>query len=146
MKINQDMRLRLEKRELQAMKGSQTSASFKASMETQSGKLRLEQLTVMLSDIEVFGKKLAKSRNLKDLARFKGLVKRFVKETVDNGLNIETSRSFDIYGNTRTLALVKALDEKLIELTEEIMDQEKPSIDLLERIGEIKGLLINLYT
>ncbi|MEC1411870.1 YaaR family protein [Bacillus safensis] len=146
MKINQDMRLRLEKRELQAMKGSQTSASFKASMETQSGKLRLEQLTVMLSDIEVFGKKLAKSRNLKDLAKFKGLVKRFVKETVDNGLNIETSRSFDIYGNTRTLALVKALDEKLIELTEEMMDQEKPSIDLLERIGEIKGLLINLYT
>lgn len=146
MKINQDMRLRLEKRELQAMKGSQTSASFKASMETQSGKLRLEQLTVMLSDLEVFGKKLAKSRNLKDLARFKGLVKRFVKETVDNGLNIETSRSFDIYGNTRQLALVKALDEKLIELTEEMMDQEKPSIDLLERIGEIKGLLINLYT
>ncbi|MCC9090544.1 MULTISPECIES: YaaR family protein [Bacillus] len=146
MKINQDMRLLLEKRELQAIKGSQTSASFKASMETQSGKMRLEQLTVMLSDIEVFGKKLTKSRNLKDLARFKGLVKRFVKETVDNGLNIETSRSFDLYGNTRTLALVKALDEKLIELTEDMMDQEKPSIDLLERIGEIKGLLINLYT
>nr|WP_268254891.1 YaaR family protein [Bacillus zhangzhouensis] len=140
------MRLLLEKRELQAIKGSQTSASFKASMETQSGKMRLEQLTVMLSDIEVFGKKLTKSRNLKDLARFKGLVKRFVKETVDNGLNIETSRSFDLYGNTRTLALVKALDEKLIELTEDMMDQEKPSIDLLERIGEIKGLLINLYT
>ena len=146
MKINQDMRLLLEKRELQAMKGSQTSASFKSSMETQSGKMRLEQLTVMLSDIEVFGKKLTKSRNLKDLARFKGLVKRFLKETVDNGLNIETSRSFDIYGNTRTLALVKALDEKLIELTEDMMNQEKPSIDLLERIGEIKGLLINLYT
>jgi len=145
-KINQDMRLLLEKRELQAMKGSQTSASFRSSMETQSGKMRLEQLTVMLSDIEVFGKKLTKSRNLKDLARFKGLVKRFVKETVDNGLNIETSRSFDIYGNTRTLALVKALDEKLIELTEDMMNQEKPSIDLLERIGEIKGLLINLYT
>ncbi|MDR0127236.1 MULTISPECIES: YaaR family protein [Bacillus] len=146
MKINQDMRLLLEKRELQAIKGGQTSASFKASMETQGGKMRLEQLTIMLSDIEVFGKKLTKSRNLKDLARFKGLVKRFVKETVDNGLNIETSRSFDLYGNTRTLALVKALDEKLIELTEDMMDQEKPSIDLLERIGEIKGLLINLYT
>ncbi|MBD3861539.1 DUF327 family protein [Bacillus sp. 28A-2] len=146
MKINQDMRLLLEKRELQAIKGGQTAGSFKASMETQSGKMRLEQLTVMLSDIEVFGKKLTKSRNLKDLARFKGLVRRFVKETVDNGLNIETSRSFDLYGNTRTLALVKALDEKLLELTEDMMDQEKPSIDLLERIGEIKGLLINLYT
>ncbi|MFJ5966108.1 MULTISPECIES: YaaR family protein [unclassified Bacillus (in: firmicutes)] len=146
MKINQDMRLLLEKRELQAIKGSQMSSSFRASLETQSGKMRLEQLTVMLSDIEVIGKKLTKSRNLKDLAKFKGLVKRFVKETVDHGLNIETSRSFDLYGNTRTLALVKALDEKLMELTEDMMNQEKPSIDLLERIGEIKGLLINLYT
>ncbi|MGE6632344.1 YaaR family protein [Bacillus sp. NPDC077027] len=146
MKINQDTRLLLEKRELQAAKGNQTSASFRASMEMQSGKMRLEQLTAMLSDVEVFGKKLSKSKNLKDLAKFKGLVKRFVKETVDNGLHLETSRSFDLYGNTRTLALVKALDEKLVQLTEDMMNQEKSSIDLLERIGEIKGLLINLYT
>lgn len=41
---------------------------------------------------------------------------------------------------------MKEIDDKLIQLTEEMMDQEKPAIDLLERIGEIKGLLINLYT
>ena len=35
---------------------------------------------------------------------------------------------------------------KLIELTEEVVNQEKDAIDLLGRIGEIKGLLINLYT
>ncbi|MEC1408768.1 YaaR family protein [Bacillus halotolerans] len=146
MKINKDIRTFIDNKQLPSMKTAEISASFKASMENQSSKLKFDQLTRMLTDIEAFGKRLTKSRNFKDLARFKGLVKRFVKEAVDSGLSHETSKSFDLYGNSRTLGLVKEIDEKLIKLTEEMMDQEKPAIDLLERIGEIKGLLINLYT
>lgn len=146
MKINKDIRTFIDNKQLPSMKTAEISASFKTSMENQSSKLKFDQLTRMLTDIEAFGKRLTKSRNFKDLARFKGLVKRFVKEAVDSGLSHETSKSFDLYGNSRTLGLVKEIDDKLIQLTEEMMDQEKPAIDLLERIGEIKGLLINLYT
>ncbi|MDY7434005.1 YaaR family protein [Bacillus sp. V26] len=146
MKINKDIRTFIDNKQLPSMKTAEISASFKTSMENQSSKLKFDQLTRMLTDIEAFGKRLTKSRNFKDLARFKGLVKRFVKEAVDSGLSHETSKSFDLYGNSRTLGLVKEIDEKLIKLTEEMMDQEKLAIDLLERIGEIKGLLINLYT
>ncbi|ATO26878.1 YaaR family protein [Bacillus atrophaeus] len=146
MKINQDIRTIVEKKQLPSFKSAEISASFKTSMDSQSSKLKFDQLTRLLSDIEAFGKRLTKSRNFKDLARFKGLVKRFVKEAVDNGLSHETARSFDLYGNSRKLGIVKEIDEKLIQLTEEMMNQEQPAIDLLERIGEIKGLLINLYT
>ena len=146
MKISQELRTMIEKQQTPPARGENISASFKEKINIQTGKLRFEQLTVLLSDIEAFGKRLAKSRNFKDLARFKGLIKRFVKEAVENGLTVENSRSFDLYGNSRTLTIVKELDEKLVQLTEELLDQEKPSIELLERIGEIKGLLINLYT
>ncbi|WNV79847.1 YaaR family protein [Bacillus atrophaeus] len=146
MKINQDIRTIVEKKQLPSVKSAEISASFKTSMDSQSSKLKFDQLTRLLSDIEAFGKRLTKSRNFKDLARFKGLVKRFVKEAVDNGLSHETARSFDLYGNSRKLGIVKEIDEKLIQLTEEMMNQEQPAIDLLECIGEIKGLLINLYT
>ncbi|MFN2748213.1 YaaR family protein [Bacillus sp. z60-18] len=146
MKISQELRTMIEKQQAPAIRGENAAASFKEKMNIQSGKLRFEQLTMLLTDIETFGKRLTKSRNFKDLARFKGLIKRFVKEAVENGLTLENSRSFDLYGNSRTLSIVKELDEKLVQLTEELMDQEKPSIELLERIGEIKGLLINLYT
>ncbi|ASB86621.1 YaaR family protein [Bacillus sonorensis] len=146
MKISQELRTMIEKQQKPAVRAESNSVSFKEKMSIQSGKLRFEQLTMLLTDIEAFGKRLAKSRNFKDLARFKGLIKRFVKEAVENGLTVENSRSFDLYGNSRTLSIVKELDEKLVQLTEELLDQEKPSIELLERIGEIKGLLINLYT
>ena len=35
--------------------------------------------------------------------------------------------------------------KNLVEFAEEILNEEKESIDLLDKIGEIKGLLINLY-
>ncbi|MDA1478239.1 YaaR family protein [Bacillus changyiensis] len=146
MKISQELRTIIEKQQTQPVRGENTTSSFKEKISIQGEKLRFEQLTMLLTDIETFGKRLTKSRNFKDLARFKGMIKRFVKEAVENGLTVENSRSFDLYGNSRTLNIVKELDEKLVQLTEELMDREKPSIELLERIGQIKGLLINLYT
>lgn len=83
--------------------------------------------------------------NFKDLVRFKGFVKCFVKEVVDSGFLYEMLKSFDLYGNSRMLGFVKEIDDKLIQFMEEMMDQEKLVIDLLDCIGEIKGLLINFY-
>lgn len=32
-----------------------------------------------------------------------------------------------------------------MNLTDQLLDQEKDSLDLLKVIGEIKGLLVNIY-
>lgn len=80
MKISQELRTMIEKQQTPPARGENISASFKEKINIQTGKLRFEQLTVLLSDIEAFGKRLAKSRNFKDLARFKGLIKRFRKK------------------------------------------------------------------
>jgi uncharacterized protein YaaR (DUF327 family) len=41
--------------------------------------------------------------------------------------------------------VVETVDEKLSELTDELMKKEESSIDILGKVGEIKGLLINIY-
>lgn len=43
------------------------------------------------------------------------------------------------------MSVVQVVDEKLVELTEEVMSKEKNSLNILGKIGEIKGLLINIY-
>ncbi|MER2259066.1 MAG: DUF327 family protein, partial [Priestia megaterium] len=35
---------------------------------------------------------------------------------------------------------------KLVDLTNDILQKEKDSLNLLKRVGEIQGLLINMYT
>jgi uncharacterized protein YaaR (DUF327 family) len=41
---------------------------------------------------------------------------------------------------------VKEVDTKLVDLTNDILQKEKNSLNLLKRVGEIQGLLINMYT
>lgn len=44
------------------------------------------------------------------------------------------------------MSTVKIIDEKIAQLAEDLMDEEKKTIDILGLIGEIKGLLVNIYT
>ncbi|MDX1772462.1 MAG: YaaR family protein, partial [Planococcaceae bacterium] len=67
-------------------------------------------------------------------------------EAVDYGMGLKQSHTWNRFGEGRRLKIIETIDEKLVELAQEILVQEKESIDLLDKIGEIKGLLINLYT
>ena len=100
----------------------------------------------LLGAIGTAGGRLLRTRNFKDLSKYKSLVRRFLKEAVDYGMDLEQSQSWNQYGQTRVLKTVKLIDEKLIQLAEDVMNQEKDALTILEQIGEIKGLLINLYT
>ena len=111
----------------------------------QGSKMQTEQLTRLLGDISTAGDRVAKNRTLRELARFKRLVKRFMEETVQFGLEGKQSHTWNRFGEGRRLKIVETIDEHLIQLAEDLLNEEKETIDLLDKIGEIKGLLINLY-
>ena len=99
----------------------------------------------LLGDISSAGERIARSRNLRDMAKFKMLIRRFLKEAVESGLELKQSHTWNQFGEGRRLKLIETIDEKMIELAEALLNEEKTSVDLLAKIGEIKGLLINLY-
>ncbi|WP_053216973.1 YaaR family protein [Virgibacillus senegalensis] len=146
MKISQEMRSKLEtspKNVPQAVKGSK---SFGTMVESQSQKLKETELHKLMSDLTTQGERLGRSRSFRDLAKYKRMVKNFVKEAVQYGMELKHSHSWNMDGNNRKLTTVENIDKKLVELTEGVLEQEKKPIDILGVIGEIKGLLVNLYT
>lgn len=145
MKINQDLRTNIDSRIAQK-EVAVSSKGFQETVHKQENKLQIEQLNKMIGDLEEAGTRLSKSRNFNDLAKFKGIVKRFINEAVDYGLNLKQSRSWDFSGNGRSLNVVQQVDRKLIDLTDEVVNKEKSNLDILASVGEIKGLLVNLYT
>lgn len=146
MKISQDMRTQMESAQKQAPQTLKGKPNFDTLVQSQSRQLQEAQLNQLMSKITTQGERVARLRSFRDLAKYKRLIKDFVKESVQYGMNLKHSRSWNPNGQTRKLTIVESVDEKLAELTEAVMDQEKGSIDLLGIIGEIKGLLINLYT
>lgn len=145
MKINQDLRLDLKANHHEIKQGNQVGNRFGELFVKQGSKMQQEQLTRLLGDISSAGERVARSRNLRELARFKMLVKRFLQEAVNYGLEMKQSHTWNRYGEGRRLKVVETIDHKLIELAEDLLSEEKETIDLLDKIGEIKGLLINLY-
>lgn len=145
MKINQDIRVGMNTNRNDLRPTNQGNNRFGDMVLKQGSKMQSEQLTRLLGDISAAGNRVARSRNLRELARFKMLVKRFLQEAVDYGLEMKQSHTWNRFGEGRRLKIVETIDERLVELAEDILNEEKESIELLAKIGEIKGLLINLY-
>ncbi|TYS13636.1 DUF327 family protein [Rossellomorea vietnamensis] len=146
MKINQDLRVGVDKVRTDQKPNNGGSVKFGALVSKQDQKLQMEQLGKLMGDISSAGERLSRSRTFKDLAKYKSLVKKFVKEAVDYGMNLKQSHTWNQHGEGRKLNIVENVDQRLMELTEDILDEEKQSLDILGKIGEIRGLLINLYT
>lgn len=125
---------------------AEPKTNFEKIVHMKAHKVKREELQKLLTNIEKQGERLARFRSFQDLAKFKRMIKDFLQETVYNGLKLNESHHFNPDGYSQKLSIVKEIDEKLVELTEDLMDQEKKTIDLLSVIGEIKGLLVNLYT
>lgn len=121
------------------------SVSFQEVMSKGRQQMVHEKLTQLVQDIEDQGKVLAESRTIDELRKYKKMVKEFMDEAVQNGLQLEERRGFNRRGRTKIYKIVKEVDKKLIDLTNAVLDKEKTSLDILGMVGEIKGLLINIY-
>ncbi|WP_067841321.1 YaaR family protein [Amphibacillus sediminis] len=146
MKINKEIRAQIDTTKLNTQPLPTKGISFDEAVAIQAQKLQSTEIEQLLQGITAQGERLKRYRSIRELAKFKRLVKNFVKEAVGYGLDLSHSHSFTMDGGSRRLTIVKQIDEKLLTLTEAILEQEKRTVDLLGVIGEIKGLLINLYS
>ncbi|HLQ72899.1 MAG TPA: YaaR family protein [Bacillota bacterium] len=143
MKITKEMHSQAVRQVRTATHDKQT---FEKLVQSQRSSIKEQEMQHLLKEITEQGEKLARFHSFRDLARYKRLVKGFLEKAVDQGLDLDKSYHFSFDDQAKPMSIVKKVDEKLVELTEEVMDQEKKSIHLLDIVGEIKGLLINLYT
>jgi len=104
-----------------------------------------ERLSQLLSTIDKQGQILARSRSIRDFYAYKNLVKQFMEEAVQYGIALDDRRGMNRRGRSRLYKIVKEVDAELLRLTDELLSDQAPMIDLLARIGEIRGMLINLY-
>ncbi|MCM3566992.1 YaaR family protein [Neobacillus mesonae] len=147
MKIQDQVRVNFgDNRPVGAERSNAPAASFQKIINSYSKDLTKEYLHKLLQNIDEQGQQLCENPTFHELRKYKDLVKQFMGEVTKNGLSLSQSESWDMYGGSRTLKTVKVLDQKLVELTDHVLNQQTEGLSILERIGEIKGLLVNLYT
>lgn len=117
--------------------------SFSDMMQQQEQKSSQDQLQKMLEAIELQGQRLSKSMTVRELRAYRLMVKRFLDDTVRRGIGLKDTRGWDRRGRGKRYKLLDEIDRKLLDLADELLQSEQGRIQILQSIGEIRGLLIN---
>lgn len=118
--------------------------SFSDMLNQQDGKADREQLNRMLQQIQLQGERLSKSMTVRELRAYKSLVRQFLENTVRKGIGIKDTTGWDRRGRGKRYKLLDEIDRQLIDLADGLLETEEGKIELLGKVGEIRGLLIDL--
>jgi len=102
------------------------------------------ELEAMLDDIHRLGDLVRKQASLGTMRDYRRAVGAFIHVVVERGLTVEENSSGHNILNRKKFALVKVIDEKLERLATGILQTQKDQLDILARIDEINGLLVDL--
>ena len=105
-----------------------------------------ERLSLLFEDITMQGKKISKHMDVRDMKKYRGLIKDFLNEIVNRSHKFSRENFLDRKGRHRVYGIIRLIDQNLDDLAEELMKEEKDNLSILGKIGEIRGLLLDIFT
>lgn len=131
--------------EVSAKKEVNNEGDFKFTLLSKIEENELQQkLNSMINEITEQGNKIGKHMDIKDMKKYRELVKGFMNEIVTHSHKFSRENFLDKRGRHRVYGIVKLVDKNLDELAQELINEEKNHINILGKIDEIKGLLLDL--
>lgn len=104
------------------------------------------KVDALLSDITAQGNRLAEHMDIRDMKKYRGLVKEFLNEVVYRSHKFSRDNFLDRRGRHRVYGIIRLIDGNLDELASELVEEEKDHLSILDKIGEIRGLLLDIFT
>jgi uncharacterized protein YaaR (DUF327 family) len=104
-----------------------------------------ERLSALIDKITLSGKKLSDHMDVADLKQYRGLVRDFLNEVINNSHKFSRENFLDRRGRHRVYGIVKLVDKNLDELAQELLQKEKDHLKILEKVDEIRGLLLDIF-
>ena len=95
------------------------------------------RLTTLMEEITMQGNKLARKRDVRDMKKYRGLIKDFMNEIINRSHSFSRENFLDRMGRHRVYGIIRLVDENLDELAQELMKEEQDHLAILSRIGEI---------
>jgi hypothetical protein len=105
-----------------------------------------EKLNNLMGQIDEQGKKLADHMDIRDMKKYRGLVKDFINEVVNRSHSFNRENFLDRRGRHRVYGMIKLVDRNLDDLAQELVSEEKDHLSILGRVDEIRGLLLDIST
>ena len=104
------------------------------------------KIDMLMTDITKQGELIARHMDIRDMKKYRGLIRDFLNEVVYRSHKFSRENFLDRKGRHRVYGIIRLIDSNLDELAQELVKDEQNHIAILERIGEIRGLLLDILT
>ena len=144
LKINQMQQINTDMAKTTA---ESSDGTFKFTLASQIEEVGVqERLTLMMEDIVQQGKRIGKRRDIRDMKQYRGMIQEFMNEIVTRSHKFSRENFLDRRGRHRVYGIIKLVNKNLDELAAELIKDEQDTISILEKIDEIRGLLLDILT
>lgn len=125
----------------------QTGDDFKFMLMSKISEEDLQaRLTTLMEDITMQGERIAKKKDIKDMRKYRALIKEFMNEIVSRSHAFSRENFLDRRGRHRVYGIIRLIDENLDSLAQELMKEQTDNITILQKIGDIRGLILDIFT
>lgn len=126
---------------------NQSDGTFKFTLASHIQEADLQaRLNTLMEEITMQGDRLAKKRDIRDMKKYRGLIKDFMNEIINRSHQFSRENFLDRRGRHRVYGIIRLVDQTLDELAQELVKDEKDNLAILAKIGEIRGLLLDIFT
>ncbi len=99
----------------------------------------------LMETIEEKAKKLKRNLTIKDLSEYRYYVKEFLKVFNEEFMQAKQTFSWN-QGSMKNFTIIEEIDENLEALRNLFMEEQKDTLEVVQRLDAIRGLLVDLYT
>lgn len=118
--------------------------NFRFTLDKVSSDNFMEKMNGLMQEINVQGEKITEHMDIKDMRKYKNLITEFMNEVVTNSHEFSRENFLDKRGRHRVYGIVRSVNKELDELAQELLKSEKNPLSILDKTGQIRGLLLDL--
>lgn len=120
-------------------------AAFIETLKESDNDRRRQACDELLRQIDSISENLKKAPTPNGIKKYRRLVASFIREAMSQTYELNEETHWDRSGNRKSYLTVRNINKALEELTDEVMNKEKKQIDLVAKLDEIRGMLLDLY-
>lgn len=104
-----------------------------------------QHLQKLAEDIAKQGEILAKKVDIRELKVYRRLIAEFLDVALGNSRRFSKKSLLDRRGRHKVYAIVRNINSELDLLTQDVLRGESENLSLLQRLADIRGLILDLF-
>lgn len=121
------------------------SSDFRSQLAKAENSNYQQRMEKLVNDIVKQGETLSKRIDVRELRIYRKLISEFLDTAIGNSKKFSRQSLLDRRGRHKVYAIIKNINAELDLLTQDVINGEKDNISLLQRLDDIRGLILDLF-